>query len=341
MKTLTIMIIILFNILFALDFKTAKPKPAYIPEGIFTDVDWEGMTKQFIITGKVKFCKPKDASQGFIGLKAELIEPYLIAETVKKPYYFKMMEQELDSSNSLITKSGKSSEGGFKYLHVMQFPIMAIIAKQANIDFKGLFYFASPRVTLRYMSELDPLAHKDFLKIKTLPEFLPFITPQGIAGGIVDCISAMTMYYTMNNNDLDKNRYSKDIRDGIFYANGCTGLMAVGTANDQQENPFTTSLNIIMGHLYDYMKLKYYRQSVYSVLNPSKSEIWCHTEDGLPIKWQFVPQLVRPLTGKMFEMGTTPAIWSTFKRDGSSGGDAVFLIWKRRDYAAFAYQGGD
>jgi len=312
---------------------------------MFTSVPWGDMERLFALSGQIQMCEPQNIKQGLIGLRAKLTEPYLVAETVRKPFYMKMLETDLSGNGDIkdLIKSGKTSKGGSKYLHIFRFPIMAMFMKMGNIDTKGLMYFAAPYTTAYYMSELDPTSWRDFLKIKLLAEYLPFITPEGITGAITDCVAAMQMNYTMFSDvsNFKKNRFSKDIRDTFFYANGCNGIASIGSDNDEQANPFVTSINMIQSNLHEFARYGLYKQSVVSILNKNKNKIWCHTEKGMRVKWQFIPQLVRPLTGDLTETGASSLVWATLKRDGSSGGDAVFLIWKRRDYAAFAYQGSD
>jgi hypothetical protein len=350
MNNLKQKLIILILPVFAFSFwvKTPKAKPAFIPNGIFTSIDWEYVERKWAWSGQINTCVPTDLKKGIIGVKAKLIEPFLVAETVKRPFYMKMLEMSLDkdSLKSMI-KSGKISKGGSKYLHIFRFPILAILMKMGNVDTKGVFYFAAPYTTAYYMSELDPTSWRDFLKIKMLAEYLPFITPQGIAGAITDCVAAMEMEARNsikgkdNSNFNNKDKFAKDIRDTYFFANGCNGIMSIGSNNDEQENSFVTSINMVQSNLYEFARTGLYKQTVVSILNRNQKDIWCEAEKGIRIKWQFVPQIVRPLTGLPTESGVSSIVWSSLKRDGSSGGDVVFEIYKKRDYTAFAYQGGD
>jgi len=340
MKKIIFSLLILIKILLAdglINFNTPSPPQALIPNGIFTGLDFQSAYKFIKIYGTPNTCKVSSVKDGLVGLKAHLIEPYLIAEAVKKPFYMRMLEMKLKNSAALLKKQGVLSKDGSKYVHILKFPIISYLLKSSQVNTNNVLAFAKPSIILYYMSEIDPSSWKDFLKIKMLPEIFYSISPQGLIASLVDCTAATTMNF-----DIAKtNKYLQNTRDMFFYAQGCNGLLSIGSNNDGQEAPFVTAINMIQSNIYEMSRYGIYKQSVESMFNKDKKQIWCSAEKGAKIKYQWLIQLARPTKGKILQSGTTSALFQDLKNNASTAGDAVFVIWKQRDYTMFAYQGGD
>lgn len=315
---------------------TAVKKSPFIPDGMLNSTFFELFEKEFKILGTMGFCEFDDVEESVYGSNAQLIEPMYVAEVVREPFKFEMLYTDTKPSEAQLKKLGANHEDGMQYMHIFKFPFMAMIIGKKS---KGVFCLAEPNPSVLYVGELDVTSNKDYLRLKLLPEMANFITVQGIIATITDCIAAETV----NKLDYSKRRkkyysYLNDTRDLFFYANGCTGLNAIGSNNTHNQDPFMNALNMITSELSFFAKVGMIDQTVKSILNTSKKDIWCKPLKGPRIKWQFVPQLVRPTRGYPFEFGASSITWSSFKNDGTTGGNSVFLIWQRRDYRMLAYE---
>jgi hypothetical protein len=143
------------------------------------------------------------------------------------------------------------------------------------------------------------------------------------------------------------------IRDTFYFVDGCNGFTPVG-GYVHGEDPIadaTLMWHGIMANLHGVSAMSpasflskqtdmYFDVASMPTDGPvvSNLDTICRWKDfALPIASQYLLQLAYPVVGSAKEMGSTSANVSTAKNLPQSANSSVFLVWIRRDYAAFAY----
>jgi hypothetical protein len=324
---------------------TSKMGP-FIPGGLLKDIDYSRFWKEFSVTGKVRFdCGIDNINDGLIGFDAYMIEPTLIAETVREKWRLEFLHVNLDIGDTVknILQTGVSrSDGGTGrlYSHLFQFPLFSMLFKD---QFNGAFCFEQGTTGIVYMSELDPSAGIDLYRLKMMPFVAAMLTEQGLINSIAACLATEAYEHidTTKKRKGDGKIY-KDTMDTFFYVMGCKGLIPIGDYSNNVD-PLSASYNVSAGNIHFLTTTSpIFKQTVRSVVNQYSNERWCSPKEGpIPmIMSQYAAQIVRPRVGKVMELGITPPEATFFKNDASTGDNTVLLIWQRRDYSMFAYKCG-
>lgn len=288
------------------------------------------------IVGEIKTCKPVNTKDGLIGVVVRHTDVFIFTETTREKGYLLMMNKNVKGKHgakkSLIDRYGLNNPMGFQYVNLIEFPILGMVAKSLNED--GLFCFHPATKVSFYFSWLDPSA-VDYIKVKMMADVVRTLTIEGMMASAIDCVAATSFqrikigkkYNTMG-------IAATKVMDSFSYCTGCSGIMSIGNTN-QSASSLVNGAQIGFTQLKERAYYSLVQQTKNSPLN-MKPDIECSSQEGPVIKSQFVPQIIRPVVGKKFEVGTTPAEWGTFKNDGSTKGDTVFAWWMRREIVAFA-----
>lgn len=316
---------------------SAVEKLPSVLEDLARVIDGQYIWRNFRIEAKIKWCKPKDTFFKVPGIVAHIIEPSIIAETTREYLRLEFLQLDLGGRFNVI-KSGKLNEHqGAAYNHVFSFPILGKILKKAT---NGFICFEQGSLSVLGLSEFDPSSWNSILRLQIIPTLKMFMNPESVLYGVASCASGVALNGMSPNSRVgDTGDSLRGVIDTIFYNNGCNGMKTVG-AHTTTSNPLTTSLDISMAQL-DMISADTYMlpQTVVSVMNNWDDDLYCRPKTGLypMINSQFQSQLLRPRLGKPFITASTPAIWASFKNDGTTQGNSVFFIWQKRDFAMGAY----
>lgn len=301
------------------------------------DLEFSNFFKSMEVLPELKTCKPSGSDDGLFGVIVRHTDIFLFTETVREKGYLMMIDTNIKGKSggktSLIDSFGDNGEEGSQYVNLIELPVLALIGKK--IDSGGFFCFHPTTASSFYFSFLDPSA-VDYIKVKMMVDVVQSLTVTGMIASALDCLAATTLDavpFGSKYNAIGKVAFRAI--DFFTYSTGCNGIVSVGPTN-QSESP------LVNGRLIGFTQLKersYYslvKQTKRSVLNKG-SDVECSSKVGPLIKSQFISQLIRPVPGKMYEVGATPAAWGTFKNDGSTAGDTVFAWWMRREIVGFAH----
>jgi len=145
------------------------------------------------------------------------------------------------------------------------------------------------------------------------------------------------------------------VRDTMYYSVGCMGFSTIGGYVQGNDPIADLSLlgHTIIGLLHSASALspkEFLQKQTNAIFNQnaipnsvppgSKGNLdtMCSPKRyPLPIASQYVFQLAYPTVGGAKEIGIVPAEYSTMKNRPGGAGSAVYVVWERRDYYAFAY----
>lgn len=318
----------------------AREKLPSVLEDLFRVIDGQYIWRNFKVEPKIKWCKPKDALTKLPGIVAHIIEPNILSELTREYLRFEFLQLNLGGKYN-FTKMGKVNEDqGAAYHHMFRFPILGKILKKAT---NGFICFEQGSLSVLGLSEFDPSSWNSILRLQVIPTLKMFLNPEAALYGVASCISGTTLDAMSPDSRVGETGDSLRMAiDMIQYNVGCNGMKPVG-AHMNTNNPLSSSLNIAMAQI-DMMSMDTYMlpQTVVSVLNNYSEDLYCKPNIGLlpMINSQYQAQLLRPRLGKPFISSSTPAIWASFKNDGTTQGNSVFFIWQRRDFAMGVYACG-
>ena len=145
------------------------------------------------------------------------------------------------------------------------------------------------------------------------------------------------------------------IRDTMYYSVGCQGFATIG-GYVQGNDPISDLAllgHTIIGFLHSASALspkEFLQKQTNAVFNSAAipnsvppgakgalNTMCSPKRYPLPIASQYVFQLAYPTVGGAKEIGIVPAEYSTMKNRPGGAGSAVYVVWQRRDYYAFAY----
>lgn len=328
---------------------TTSKMGAFVPNGMLTDIDFSRFWKEFSVDGHVRLdCGVNDLKDGLIGFDAYMIEPTLIVDSVREKWRFEFLQLNLEIGNQYenLLKTGTSRGSGsgaegWRYTHIFQFPLLSMIFKD---QFNGAFCFEEGSTGIIYMSELDPSANMDLYRLKMMPMVASMLTEQGLINSVISCLATQG-YEHLDHKDKRSGGTGKamgDAMDTFFYVVGCKGLIPMGDYANNAD-PLASAYNTAVGNIH-FLSITspIFKQTVRSVINQYTDERWCSPKIGPApmIMKQYAAQIVRPRVGKVMEMGVTPPEATFLKNDGTTGDNAVLLVWQRRDYSMFAYACG-
>ena len=145
------------------------------------------------------------------------------------------------------------------------------------------------------------------------------------------------------------------IRDTMYYSVGCQGFATIGGYVQGNDPIADLSLlgHTIIGLLQSASALspkEFLQKQSNAIFNSAAvpnsvppgakqlTDTMCSPKRyPLPIASQYVFQLAYPTVGGAKEIGVVPAEYSTMKNRPGGAGSAVYVVWDRRDYYAFAY----
>ncbi|MCK9549461.1 hypothetical protein [Aquamicrobium sp.] len=352
----------------------SSKKGPFIPDGLDDDVDYSRFWKEYRLVGKPVFCGIDKITDGLIGFESTLIEPTMIAETTRTKWRIESLGLDLDlgsssdaanaaianatsgtsgtnssyvstasSTTKKLLETGRSRSADAStslrmYNHLFQIPLFHMLFKEKS---RGAFCFEGGTTGIVYMSELDPSSNVDLYRLKMMPLLATMLTEQGLVNSIASCVANEAQDILSPSQQRDSvGRPFRDVRDIFFYVNGCKGILPLGDYGTNQD-PIASAFDIAIGNMHFMSTTSpLFSQTVRSTQNAYSEKILCKPFVGPApfIMSQFAAQVVRPRVGKVHEMGVTPAESTFFKNDGTTGDNAVLLIWQRRDYAAFAYK---
>lgn len=327
----------------------ASKKGPFFPTGIWEDLDFSRFWKEVRITGNLRTCGIDDLKDGLFGFDAHMIEPALISEVVRDKWRLEFLQMNLNIGNRArnLAQQGTSrvdaheSTQGFLYSHLYQFPLFGTLFKDS---FNGTFCFEEGTTGVVYLSELDPSANIDVYRYKLMPFAIEMMTEQGVVNAIAACIAAES-FDNMDHGDKrvsSTGRTLMSIIDTFFYANGCKGMLPVGSRINHAD-PLAGLYNITAGNIHFISTTTpLLKQTMISSVNGYNKDMYCKPKYGpnMMIMSQYPMQIVRPRAGEVMEMGVTPARQTYFKNDMSTGDNSVAIVWQRRDYAMWAYKCG-
>ena len=311
---------------------SAQPQQLIIPkipiEKIANGVDYELFAKEFEITGTIKYCQGKDGIK-VPGIMTHLIEPVAFVEAVSRPWYFRTINLSISKSTlKTLRKMGTSRTSGIHaYYHYIKFPLFSMIIP----DNKGLLCFQHGGMDFGYMTETDPTSSIPGVKLRMFADMVQLFSPQGLASTIFDCIATTTAQFQER-----PSKYVSKIRNTFYYNCGCDGITGISQKEGHTQDPYTSSVAAVCSTLnlmqYSGMLKK---STSFSIGGPDTS---C-SEKIYPriLKTQWKLQPFYPYTLDSIELGLTGLQWDNFASSGAINDDAVFLLWKRRDYAMGSY----
>ncbi len=340
---------------------------------IFSAVDWGLFFREFEISMELGHCG--SGLDFAIGFKAHMAEPIGFMETTKKPMHFPFADLDLGGSmiKSGTTRATIRSEGGrdeFVYAHFIYFPLFGIIFKKKL----PIFCFAGGGIEIPFISEMFPPYQKDTMgKMLMGPEVAAY-TPQGLLSSVLNCVATFSEDVSNGNKPVTEEEmedvvqkveafkttqdeleskgqeYLHFIRNSMYFANSCQGFLPIGGYVEGEDPISDAELNfagvaaVLHGINSAMIKPFLMKQTNFSANtgklgNTPIPDTMCSPKKyPLPIEAQYVPQLVYPTVGNSHENGTTPLNYTTAANVPGSKDSAVFMIWERRDYYAFAYE---
>lgn len=362
---------------------------------LLSSLEWPLFLKEFEITLKLGVCCPDNNFLNCaIGFKAHMAEPIGFFETSQSPFYFPFADLHLGNrmktllrSNSLMNHSFKSGETTPRSVtgqaHFIYLPIFGMIFKKKM----NFVCFNKGNLVIPYMSEFNPAWKIDTYYSKFMPQMFIMLTPQGMVSGLFDCIASETVnalhgyssgYFNPNTDTQSLNnfvsgqdltnythrdminasrgvKFLNNLRDTIFYIDGCNGFAPVGgyVNGDDPIDEATLTFYGIMAQLHGASMLSpvpflkkqvdmSFDSGLYGtkVTLPSGSpDTWCAPKRfPLPIASQYLLQLAYPFVAGAKELGVLPPEVSTAHNHPGAVNSSVYYVWERRDYYAFAYE---
>ncbi|MHC3995644.1 hypothetical protein ACXWTF_12540 [Thiomicrolovo sp. ZZH C-3] len=306
---------------------------------MFSDLAFDYFVRSFEILPELKVCKPSSVEDGLFGVRIRHSDVFLFTETVREKGYTQALDTNIlgdtagGSSTALKYMGTNGEKEGSQYVNALELPFIGMAAKKLSET--GLFCFHPGTKTSFYFSWMDPTS-TDYMKAKVMPELALLMNIPGIASEVLDCV-ATTTYSALpwGSKYSSVGKASARVIDMMHHTIGCDGVKSLGNAN-LSESPLVNSFIISNTALYEMARYGVMvKQSKSSVLNEGR-DVECGAKAGPIIKTQFVPQLIRPVPGYVFENGASPAEWAAFKNDATTAGDTVFGWWVRKEFVAFA-----
>jgi len=301
-------------------------------EKIVDGVDFSLFIKEFEVTGDVKWCQGKDGIK-VPGFMTHLIEPVAFVEAVSKKWYFRTLNFSIDVGKSnkalKVLQLGSTRNSGVQeFYHYIKFPLFGMIIPETD----GLLCFERGTIDLGYISEADPTSAIPGVRERMFVDMVQLYSPQGLASAVFDCIATTTAQF------LDKpDKYTSKIRNSFYYNCGCVGITGVSQREGHTKDPFTSSVAAVnsMLNLMQYSNLLK-KSSKYSIGGNDSSCAEQYYPRILKTQWKLQP--FYPYTLDPIEVGLSGLQWDNFSSSGVVNDDAVYLLWKRRDYAMGSYQ---
>lgn len=303
-------------------------------------VDVNAFVKSLAFEAKLTNCHVSKMNDSLIGVELHHQDLFLFTESTRKKGYVSFMDTDILQSNNDDSQFGdlgdilgtgtNRKKSGKQYINVLELPVLGMMTEALGLD--GIACFHPTKKVFFYSTSIDPTA-TDFVQYKMLLDVMSLYTINGIMSMIFDCI-AYEGYSKISNKTSSSAKYLENTIDAFPHSFGCTGGMALGAAN----HSVSPLVNGLIGSI---TELKILARTGYVIMQSKRSilsseKVTCSQVPGPFIKTEFVPQMIKPVASKQFELGITPAEWASFRDDQSTKGDTVIAWWVRKDFIAFS-----
>lgn len=337
---------------------------------IFATTEWKLLLSEFEINLNIGLCGNAPA---MIGFEAHMIDIVGYYEETNKPLYFPFADITIEAnpikSNSPYASSDNLGRPQAKNGHFIYVPILGMVFKK-TLPF---FCFHSGPMMIPYMSEFDPSYKMDTLSMQMIPHMIAMFSPDSLILGLLDCVSTeicnvlygkgtdiesddMLATGLENGDESTINQYRNGgrdlcntVRDSLYFINGCNGFNPVGGYH-------TGRRPIVDAHLgwAGLSNMLYTFSAITSVPVLQKTanlaleygthpdvtfipDTMCAPRDfamAAP-SWNVLQLSGYPVTQNALEEGSSITADIAANVPGAAG--SVNIVWKRRDYYAFAY----
>lgn len=300
--------------------------PAYNPQ-IWLDFDF--FANKFEISTDVCYCDQNTPT--IAGLKASLVEPIAFVEVTPEPWSFPSWGLKLAKTGPKSKRGSARGNGAFRYTHLTRYPIFAGL----NIFVKDYLCFDNGGFDLGDASEIKPWRSSDYLSaltpINMLKSFFANI-PAELAIGAIDAPSTTLLDKPINS---------------FYFGDASAGPIGSNSSFTEGKDPMMES------HRLSALEIEEASAGLSTMWLPKTSngsftfmpegttlsDSMCQeTMPYVRIKSQYWLQLVYPVVGKPVRIGTFGPVWSFYKTPQFSGDEAVYAIWRQRDFCSMAYR---
>jgi len=308
---------------------------------IATSVDVDSFVKSIKFETQLRTCKIDDIHDSLIGVELHHMDLFMFTETVREKGYVMFMQTNiLDSASSddslggigkILGMGNNRKKKGKQYINMVQIPIFGLLTESLGLD--GIACFHPKSKFFFYSSAIDPTS-VDYIQYMVLIDTMSLFNINGIMSMIIDCV-AYEGYNALGDKNSEAAKYFENVIDTYQHSLGCTGGISLGASNQSKSplvNGMVTSASLLKIMSRTGVVLM---QSKTSLLNKGR-DVTCSQFSGPFIKSQYVPQMILPISSKMFELGSTPAQWAEFKDDQSTQGDTAIAWWVRKDFVAYS-----
>lgn len=336
---------VLATILNGASYTTTKLTDSQEKTGIellLTQYDWTDFWEEYEIdAAQWGHCKTDDPKKGMFGMDAKMIEPLYLVDVTANPSKIQSVGITLGSEKPHQT--GSLMNKGGAYVNVFKFPLMDMLMKKHT---GGAFYFEQGTPKIVYIGKIDPSRNNDILANSLNPERALFANFLGALASAGNCLANET-YDKLSGSMKRSSTIGKSLRsiiDPMYFSTGCGGITP--TASISINNDPVASSNLMISNILYQMHLKKglvnsieVGQTIKSVLNGYSDSIMCKPKKGVIPMTQYKSQLLSPTVGGAHELGIS-ALEFAFKTSNSTQKTVIMIISQRRDFRAFAYQGG-